>query len=91
MYGLSGEGRRTGLGLVGLGWLRLFRRLFAGHEDVYSLCWENAKAGRLGDAPAAPMNGSSIIGGADGIRTRGLLTASQARSQLRHSPTSISV
>lgn len=32
-----------------------------------------------------------INGGADGIRTRGLLTASQARSQLRHSPTSVSV
>ncbi len=28
-------------------------------------------------------------GGADGIRTHDLLTASQARSQLRHSPTAI--
>ena len=28
-----------------------------------------------------------LVGGADGIRTRGLVTASHARSQLRHSPT----
>ncbi len=55
----SRERAAAGQGLVGLGWLRLSRRLFAGYEDVYPLRWENAKAGRLGDASAAPMNGSS--------------------------------
>ena len=33
------------------------------------------------------FNYKEISGGADGDRTRDLLTASQARSQLRHSPT----
>ncbi len=39
-----------------------------------------------------PMKGGhtegdvTMSGGAEGIRTPGLLTASQARSQLRHSP-----
>ncbi|GEM_PF-3262076 len=55
----SRERAAAGLGLVGLGWLRLFRRLFADHEDAYPLRWENAKAGRLGYASAAPTKESS--------------------------------
>ena len=36
---------------------------------------------------AAESAGSLEIGGADGIRTHGLLDAIEARSQLRHGPT----
>jgi len=32
--------------------IRLFRRLFAGREDVFALRWENRKGGRSGYAPA---------------------------------------
>lgn len=32
--------------------ITLFRRLFAGRQDVYPLRWENAKTGRSGYAPA---------------------------------------
>jgi len=32
--------------------IRLFRRLFAGREDVFALRWENRKDGRSGYAPA---------------------------------------
>jgi hypothetical protein len=32
--------------------IRIFRRLFAGREDVFALRWENRKDGRTGYAPA---------------------------------------
>jgi len=32
--------------------IRLFRRLFAGRQDVFALRWENRKDGRSGYAPA---------------------------------------
>ena len=40
--------------------------------------------GGCGDDPHKPLN--SVLGGAEGIRTPGLLIANETRYQLRHSP-----
>jgi len=55
--------------------------------DAAPICTPGAPTQRVETREGSQL--AESIGGADGIRTRGLLTASQARSQLRHSPTSI--
>ena len=57
-----------------------FRRVDEGFGRGVALRISDKKARGVDDHPAG------FLGGAGGIRTPGLLTASQARSQLRHSP-----
>ena len=56
-------------------------------DQVLVATWRNSGATETKRGSSVELQPLELNGGADGIRTRGLVTASHARSQLRHSPT----